>query len=198
MIDTDYPGARTGTRFFRGSGSSQASAVVSGSVALLLQARPGLTPDNAKSLLKVSARPVIPAVPLDNGVGMVNVLAAQRLLTPAGAQNWPAATGTGSIEKSRGTVHVVDNDAALTGENSIFGPFSSASWAKATAAETAWDGGDWLGNPMAGTAWTTVSGQQSWSGRIWSGRTWSGRTWSGRTWSGRTWSGMTWVGHAWV
>src|SRR5205085_152935 len=35
-IDMNYPDARVGTRFFRGSGTSAATAVVSGSAALLL------------------------------------------------------------------------------------------------------------------------------------------------------------------
>ena len=40
VVDTEYPGAVVDTRFFKGSGTSQAAAVVSGAVALLLQQRP--------------------------------------------------------------------------------------------------------------------------------------------------------------
>ncbi len=39
-IDTSYPTARVGTTLFRGSGTSQATAVTSAAAALLLQARP--------------------------------------------------------------------------------------------------------------------------------------------------------------
>ena len=45
-------------RLFRGSGTSQAAAVVSGAVALLLQAYPNLTPDQVKYLLTQRATPV--------------------------------------------------------------------------------------------------------------------------------------------
>jgi subtilisin family serine protease len=55
VLDQQYPGARVGTRFFRGSGTSQAAAVVSGAVALVLQQRPTAKPDEVKSLLKNSA-----------------------------------------------------------------------------------------------------------------------------------------------
>jgi serine protease AprX len=197
LIDQDYPTARSGTRFFRGSGSSQASAVVSGAVALMLQARPKLTPDNVKNLIKLSSRPVTAVTALDKGVGMMNVWDAYQWVIPSVVQTWPKATGFGSLEKARGAVHVVDNGTTLTGENGIMGPFDSRAWATATAADNAWSGGEWMGIGMTGTNWTTVNGQPSWSGRTWSGRTWSGRTWSGRTWSGRTWSGMTWVGFTW-
>jgi serine protease AprX len=197
LIDLDHPTARTGTRFLRGSGTSQASAVVSGAVALMLQARPSLTPDHVKNLLKLSARPMTAATTLDTGVGMLNVWDAHQWGMPTRVQTWDRATGVGSLERARGTVHVVDNGTSLMGERAVLGPFDSRQWAAATANETAWSGGSWLGQDMTGTGWVAGPGLLSWSARTWSGRTWSGGTWSGRTWSGRTWSGMTWVGRSW-
>ena len=46
-------------RLFRGSGTSQAAAVVSGAAALLLQAYPNLTPDQVKAALVSTATPVL-------------------------------------------------------------------------------------------------------------------------------------------
>jgi len=48
----------TSGQLFRGSGTSEATAVVSGSVALLLQAYPTLTPDQVKFALTSSADPL--------------------------------------------------------------------------------------------------------------------------------------------
>src|SRR4051812_18737182 len=48
VIDAEYPGAVVDSRFFKGSGTSEAAAVVSGSVALMLQQHPDLTPDQVK------------------------------------------------------------------------------------------------------------------------------------------------------
>ena len=59
FVDEANPGARVGaSRFFRGSGSSQAAAVVSGAVATLLAQRPQLTPDEIEALLMRSAVPL--------------------------------------------------------------------------------------------------------------------------------------------
>src|SRR5207253_995096 len=56
-VDREHPEGRVpgDDRLFLGSGTSQATAVVSGAAALLLQQRPGLTPDQVKSLLVSSA-----------------------------------------------------------------------------------------------------------------------------------------------
>ena len=54
VIDAEYPKAVVNTRFFKGSGTSQATAVVSGAVALLLQQHPTWTPDQVKSALTSS------------------------------------------------------------------------------------------------------------------------------------------------
>lgn len=57
-IDSDHPEGRVAgdvTGRFRGSGTSEAAAVVSGAAALLLQAYPKLTPDQVTSLLVSTA-----------------------------------------------------------------------------------------------------------------------------------------------
>src|SRR5205085_2299543 len=55
QLDQEFPNARVGERWFRGSGTSQATAVVSGLAALLLGQRPDLVPDQVKALLTAGA-----------------------------------------------------------------------------------------------------------------------------------------------
>ena len=50
-IDAMRPGARLGESGFKGTGTSQATAIVSGIAALMFEARPSLTPDEAKAAL---------------------------------------------------------------------------------------------------------------------------------------------------
>src|SRR5581483_2182940 len=56
VIDQKYGATATvATRFFRGSGTSQATAVMSGAAALVIQQHPGYTPDMVKRLLTKTA-----------------------------------------------------------------------------------------------------------------------------------------------
>ena len=57
----DHSDARVGTAYFKGTGTSQAAAVVSGVAALMFQARPSLTPNQAKALLMGTAMPYLAA-----------------------------------------------------------------------------------------------------------------------------------------
>ena len=216
-IDTAYPSAEvadaTGNpRFFRGSGTSQATAVVSGSVALLLQYSPKLNPDQVKNLLMESAAP-LGTDPIAAGAGEVDISSAVTLSTPKKAtQSFPAATGLGSLEASRGTSHVVDatTGTALTGEKDIFGTvWNPATWTKGASKSTQWTGGTWNGNVWSGTAYTGTSWTKvtwnvapwtgtNWAGRAWTGSNWTGRAWTATGWTGRAWTSGTWLGRAWT
>jgi serine protease AprX len=198
-IDQTYPSAVVGTRFFRGSGTSQSAAVVSGLSALYLQKYPAATADQVKKAFMVTAAVPNSLKASGSTIGVVDV--ARALGTrPTATQAPTGATGTGSLELSRGTVHVTDGTSTLTGEQDIFGhAWDGTTWAPATSTGTAWDGGNWNGNAWTGNTWSgnTWSGN-TWSGNMWSGNTWSGNQWSGNQWSGNTWSGNTWSGNAWT
>jgi subtilisin family serine protease len=198
-IDQAYPGGRINNRFFRGSGTSQATAAVSGAAALLLSQRPNLTPDQVKRLLMTTASALPAADPVAQGSGLINMKAALAAPTPNYTQTWATGTGTGSLEAARGSSHVSNNGVDLVGEQDIFGhAWDGTTWSGTTWSGTTWSGGDWNGTTWSGGCWcgTTWSGT-TWSGTTWSGTTWSGTTWSGTTWSGTTWSGTTWSGTTW-
>jgi serine protease AprX len=124
---------------------------------------------------------------------LVISLAVTNKVPPRTVQGFVPSTGLGTIESVRGANHVSLDGVTLAGEVDIFGnPFSTAAWAKASAARTAWVDGKWMGVDWAGDGWTTTDGFKSWSGRAWSGRAWSGGAWSGRAWSGANWNGKVW------
>jgi serine protease AprX len=210
FIDETYPTGRVAVsdgsepRYFRGSGTSQAAAFVSGLAALVLQQRPDLTPDQVKALLTSTADPIRDTDHRLQGAGLVDARAAVKAPTPSplvAAQSFPVSTGEGSLEAARGGSHVADPETGveLTGEQDIFGqPWDGRSWSQASWEGRSWSGGTWNGSSWSGSSWSGRSWSgRSWSGSSWSGRSWSGRSWSDAMWSGRSWSGRSWSGRSW-
>jgi serine protease AprX len=193
--DERNPLARVGDRFAKASGTSQATAVVSGEVALLLQKYPTMTPDQVKRQLMSSAIPFASSTTKDQGSGVTNVALAELKKPEKYVQKGVGTgTGTGSIEASRGTSHVYDGVSELTGEFDIFGnPWDGAAWAAADVAGTVWDAGRWRGFGWSGNGWDA----RTWRSVVWTSGTWSARTWRDSEWSARTWRDGAWTGDTW-
>ncbi|MET7419683.1 S8 family serine peptidase [Dactylosporangium sp. NPDC005555] len=201
-VDLSYPSAKVGTTLLRGSGSSQAAAVTSASVALVLQARPTLTPDQVKTVLNTSASFV-------SGLAMTRNIRALNVNAALASQNtyatgWNRSTGNGKLDDARGSSRVVRDNVPLSGDNSVWGPFSPAAWAPRSAAATSWSGGTWMGSRIAGDGWTGTSwASKTWAAATWTTKPWTGAStwtdpdWAGHYWSGHYWSGHYWSGHYW-
>jgi serine protease AprX len=195
-VDTNYPDARVGTRFVRGSGTSQATAITAGAVALFLQRYPTATPDQVKHALMARAVPLDNVSVLLRGNGSVQVRRAQQGKLDIFVQPFTLdGTGTGSLELARGTSHVNDGVADLTGEQDIFG----AAWNGPLSAQLARNGASWIGGIFNGNAWTGSSWTgTSWTGSTWANVTWVSNTWTGRRWTDTDWSGRRWTSNAWA
>lgn len=187
-------------RLFRGSGTSQSAAVVSGAAALLLQQNPRLTPDQVKGVLMANADRLRADGSPVQGAGVLDVKGAHEQIksgnVPAYTQQHARSTGTGSLEASRGGSSITDPGtlALLTGEQDIFGAvWDAPSWAAASSAGTAWLGGTWRGTRWAGDSWL----DGAWPGVDWSGASWSGASWSEREWSRMSWRADEWQRMSW-
>ena len=219
FIDVNYPAGRvagdvSGT-LFRGSGTSQAAAVVSGAVALLLQAYPDLTPDQVKFALTSSADRVQNASEIAAGAGSLDLEGAldtaSRLsgtgstatdLRAAAVQDFLRSTGQGSIDAARGGSVLVDAAGnELTGEVDVQGnTWDPAAWWQATSNVSAWSGGSWLGSTWVGDTWEPdASGLSSsrWSSSRWSSSRWSTADWESSRWSSSRWSSSRWSSSRW-
>jgi serine protease AprX len=205
-IDSNHPEGLIDQRYFRGSGTSEAAAILSGAVALVLQKYPTMSPDLVKRFFQTNALKLASFDSQAQGSGEIR-LGSMSTATPQWSytgQNFANATGSGSLELSRGQDHVTRDGVTLTGEKDIFGRgFDAAKLTQAEAAGSTWSGGDWNGSTWSGSTWSgsTWSGSTwssaSWSGSTWSSASWSGSTWSSASWSGSTWSGSTWSGSTW-
>jgi serine protease AprX len=209
FVDQNNAGGRVGARFIRGSGTSQATAIVSGVAALLLQKYPTATPDQLKSMITSTANPFPLAKTLWQGTGLVDVhkaLGLKPTSAPVQVQRFSAATGTGTLEGARGTNHVALDGMTLTGESDIFGnAWNAETWAAATASNRAWSGGAFNGAVWTGAAWdqpgswaTSTWTADDWTGVGWSSRSWVSRSWVASSWDSRSWVTGTWYSRSWV
>jgi serine protease AprX len=180
-VANENPKALVDPSYIRGSGSSQAAAVTSGVAALLLQARPELTPDQVKALLTGTADPLPAPRPDQHGKGRVDL--AEALTADPGPASWQQsdASGLGSVESSRGGRNV-ETDCGRDGTVDLIK-------GEIDVRCEAWNGSSWSGSSWSGDSWTG----SSWSGSSWSGSSWSGSSWSGSSWSGSSWSGGAWT-----
>lgn len=198
FIDVAYPNARVDERYFLGSGTSQAAAVTSGAVALLLDRYPRLTPDQVKAVLTTSRRELKfdKTRTRDQDAGQLDLKEASKLVKALDDgklpyhQNWTPATGLGSLDAARGTARVSDEGVAIAGEIDVQGNvWDGRTWTSAATLGRTWTGDEWLGRSWLG---------RSWLGRSWTGRSWTGRSWTGRTWAGRVWTGRVWTAGSWL
>ena len=201
QVDGDDSG-----RFFRGSGTSQATAVVAGEAALLLDAQSKLTPDQVKALLTGTARPLALDRDPAQGAGVTDVGAAVRaikaklpLITKSASRQ--TSDGSGTLEASRGGEHVVDPSTGdvLEGEvDALGGVWNPARWAAAESTGTTWTKGSFNGRLWTGTKWDKHRLQAaSWVGDSWGSVRWEKHTWSEDQWAARSWRGDNWKARSW-
>jgi serine protease AprX len=196
-LDLTHSEGRLGDLYFRGTGTSQAAAVMSGAVALVLQKYPQMTPDLVKRYFASNAVKLASFDSQSQGAGEIR-LGQMLTKTPQWSytgQNFTPATGLGSIEIARGQDHITRDGVVLTGETDIFGVTVDARVrALLEVSASSWSGGSWNGSSWSGSSWSG----SSWSGSSWSGSSWSGSSWSGSSWSGSSWSGSSWSGSSWA
>jgi serine protease AprX len=154
------------------SGTSMAAPVVSGTVALLLERFPSLTPDQVKSVLTGSTHRY--SGQSDNA-GAIDALAALQ------------AAAAGAFSASNPGL------ANLPGMNPTAG-VGTVAWDGARWTSAAWDGARWTGTFWDGARWTSAY----WDGARWTGAYWDGARWTGAYWDGARWTSAYWDGARWT
>ncbi len=200
-IDTLHPDAVVDDDYFKGTGTSQAGAIVSGVAALLYDANPTLRPSTVKSILMGST---FRASQYRTGGGS-GLLDAAGALASINSGDWAnlglvRSLGAGSLEDSRGRFHVhadLDHDGQLDllrGEQDVLGaPWDSTSWSSTSWSSTSWSSTAWSSLISENSGWTSTSwSSTSWSGMYWSSTSWSSNSWSSTSWSSTSWSSVAW------
>jgi subtilisin family serine protease len=187
LANIDPDSMQLGQQMFTMSGTSQAAAVTSGVVALMLQREPFLSPDEVKCRLIASARPAVKGSKLaysvfQQGAGLVN------------------ATAAVNSSASRCANQGLDIDDDLDGSRHFGGPANQDEQGNYYVMDMA--GSEWA-DPLTSDGYAWSKGYPWGEGYSWSaGYAWSkGYAWSrGYAWSkGYAWSrGYAWSkGYAW-
>jgi serine protease AprX len=213
VVAKTNPKAVIGKGYFRGSGTSMATAVTSGIVAGALSVRPELRPDSIKNLLTGTTY-ASAGLSRAAGAGAGGLDAAKVL---AAAPGWRTSRAQTQYDQDTAAVKrdakrwatfskaILDGDEAaadrawdkLSPESR---EWAGRAWAQLDPAGRAWAGRAWAGRAWAGRAWAgrAWASDGEWAGRAWAGRAWAGRAWASDDWAGRAWADADWTGRAWA
>jgi serine protease AprX len=141
------------SRYFRMGGTSMATGVASGAVALIVAKRPNLTPNQVKSALKNNLRQV-PGVGME--LDMSAILAyGDELDSPNSYRpNTYLNSSTGAIDYSRSS-------------------WSRSSWSRSSWSRSSWSRSSWSCADCMGTDGDVDPSRSSWSRSSWSRSSWS-------------------------
>ncbi len=201
FADLEHPEGYVDEQRFLASGSSQSAAVTAGAVALLLDARPGLTPDDVKQLLTGSATPIAGGDDTVIGAGALDIAAAS-LIEPRGSdQTWAPAAADAVLPTAPGvmTVHLDPSGSSWMGSSWMGSSWMGSSWMGSSWMGSSWMGSSWMGSSWMGSSWMGSSWMgSSWMGSSWMGSSWMGSSWMGSSWMGSSWMGSSWMGSSWM
>jgi serine protease AprX len=213
-IDQRYGStAAVGQHYFRGTGTSMSTAVTSGVVALILDRRTNLDPDQVKFRLMETTRRIVDRDPNAAGRGLIDAYSAATARTSARAnQDIDAtSTGLGPLEADRGSLHVEvavpplgEVQVVLTAEfvaqrdlelaDALNNPLGLVPWVGLTYTTTGWDPASWNLTTWANEEWLATT----WEGTRWRATTWDGTRWRGSDeWQNADWEDAEWLGTRW-
>ncbi len=201
------PSARVGTSYFKGSGTSFSTGVTSGAAAVLLAARPALSPDQVKALLTRTAYDV-DGTKRQTGRGGLDLAAALDARTPQGEQNADPFPGNPAVWNQLAEAILNGDENAAASSWALLSPaarqwsarqwsarqWSARQWAASSWADVSWDARQWAARQWAASSWAA----RQWSARQWSDDEWAARQWSARQWSARQWSARQWSDDEWA
>jgi serine protease AprX len=189
VVDLANPGSTVDGAYFRGSGTSFATAAVSGAAAVLLQGRPQLVPDQVKALVSsttYSAKGLRSV--RDAGAGGLD-LSAALAATPSPAPN---AGDAGDDAPPPGDERAWNAflQALMDGDRKA----AAAAWSDLSPAAHKWAAHKWASEGFVAHKW----GAHKWADKGWSAHKWASSDVSAEQWELRMWAGHKWAAHKWA
>ncbi|MDP9102115.1 MAG: S8 family serine peptidase [Actinomycetota bacterium] len=146
--------AAAGHGLYRGSGTSQATALTAGAVAVFLSKHSGLSPDDVRVSFAKAAQPLNDAA----GAGLITIPSSVSLASDNASSG---AGGAGSSSDSAGDPST-----------------SASSWSASSWSASSWSASSWSASSWSASSWSA----SSWSASSWSASSWSASSWSSVEW----------------
>jgi serine protease AprX len=164
-IDTEHPEGRVDGNYFRGTGTSMSTALVSGAVAVLLSHHGNATPDDVKGAIVDTATSVgrrARALDLD--------AADHAVANSSWWQRFPVAFDGPDQGRQPGM------------------PWTASRWTDATWAASRWTASRWTASRWTASRWTA----SRWTTLDWSASRWTASRWTASRWTADVWVSQSW------
>ena len=173
--------AKNGSTYTRLTGTSMATAVVSGVAALLLEHQPTLKPDQVKQiLLNATQRVGSSTMPAAAGAGLADAY---------------AATNSALRGSANQGLRVADG-VARTLYTMLYG--QPLAWNSATYLGTNWSAYTWSTLPWTSVAWDNLAWDNfAWDNIAWDNLAWDSLAWDNIAWDNIAWDNAEWNNIAW-
>ena len=177
-IDLQSPTARLGDAYFKGTGTSMATALVAGAAAALASHHPAATPDDIKGALVDGGRRVAGTT----AVAVDAAAADAATPRPGWWQDHKMAFGNlGFAQLSKGM------------------PWTAGSWTAGSWTAGSWTAGSWTAGSWTAGSWTAGSWTAgSWTAGSWTGATWNAGSWTAGSWTAGSWTAGSWTAGSWT
>ncbi|HET6700272.1 MAG TPA: S8 family peptidase [Gemmatimonadaceae bacterium] len=187
--------AANGATYIRMTGTSMSTPIVSGAVALLLQSRPDLTPDQVKALLVSTAQPYgadsgSTSDPAADGSGLLDISAAISVAAPSAPSGGLAdalSTATSVEDLPRANRALRPADPVARGLYALlYG--TPLRWSDLSLGGVAWDSVAWDSVAWDSVAWDSVA----WDSVAWDSVAWDSVAWDSVAWDSVAWDSVAW------
>jgi subtilisin family serine protease len=192
-IDTMLPDhvvmASNGNTYTRLTGTSMATAVVSGAAALLLERQPALKPDQVKQTLTRTSQSFGQSTSTAGaGSGQSAGAGAGLLDAYAAATSLPRGSANAGLRVADGAARMLY--ASLYGQ--------PLAWNAATYLGTNWTQFTWLTLPWTSATWDNIAWDNiAWDNIAWDNIAWDNIAWDNIAWDNIAWDDTEWNNIAW-
>ena len=182
QIAADHPEGRARHGMFKGSGTSEATAVTSGVVAAYLSQHPDASVRQVKAAIRNEADPVRDS---RAGAGLVQMV--------KGSGGSDSADAAGERNFNAGEWNAAAWNGLPGWQSQLDSMWSGDAWTAVTWSAVTWSAVSWSNSNWSAVSWSAVS----WSAVTWSAVSWSAVSWSAVSWSAVSWSAVSWSDYGW-